>query len=153
MTLGVRKLSDGLQVAPDPKKPVQIVSLYIGANGDFRDTLSYMSDGRYMLAQVQEVHAVAGTDAGAVNVMLEKWSGPTSPYTQVNMLASAINLKAAANTVQTATLTSTIIDRVLEDGDRIEVDFTGTLTSLAGMVITFVLIPLITNAYYRSPQA
>lgn len=62
-------------------------------------------------------------------------------YTQVltpltNNANAGFDLKGTANTVQTGTLTATTADLQLATGDRLSLDFAGTLTDLAGLLVT-----------------
>jgi len=82
-----------------------------------------------------EVHETAGTDAGAVTVMLEKLTGTTAPASGSSVLTTALSLKATANTVQEGTLTNTFADRNLAAGDRLALKDSGTLTAVANVTV------------------
>lgn len=82
-----------------------------------------------------EVHATAGTDGSAVTLQLEKLTGTQAPGGGATMLASALSLKATANTVQTATLTTTLANRSLAKGNRLALLKSGTLTSVANVTV------------------
>lgn len=87
------------------------------------------------VSKFQEVHQVAGSDAGAVTLMLEKLTGTTALDSGVDVLASTLSLKATANTVQTATLTATNANRTLAVGNRLALKDTGVLTALVGVAV------------------
>jgi hypothetical protein len=59
-----------------------------------------------------------------------------------NNTNAGFDMKGTANTMQTGTLTATSADLRLAAGDRLSVDFAGTVTTLAGVVVTVVLRPL-----------
>ncbi len=87
------------------------------------------------LIKFQEVHQTAGNDAGAVSLQLEKLTGTQALDAGSAMLASALSLKATADTVQTGTITGTIANRNLSAGDRLAMDDAGTLTAVANVTI------------------
>ena len=86
--------------------------------------------------QIQENHTVAGSDAGAVTLTVEKLTGTTALDAGTVLLATAFNLKATANTVQTGTLTTTRTALQMKKGDRLALKDVGTLTDVAGLSIT-----------------
>lgn len=87
------------------------------------------------IVKVQEVHQTAGTDGGAVTVGLEKLSGTEAPGSGDSVLASELSLKATINSVQTGTLSTTLANRSLIAGDRLALEDTGTLTSVANVTV------------------
>lgn len=91
---------------------------------------------------VSEVHAVAGTDAGAVTLQVEKLTSTTAPGSGTNLLASAIDLKGTANTVVYPSLTTTVLNRQLAKGDRLALKPSGTVTAVSGVQVTCILKPL-----------
>lgn len=82
-----------------------------------------------------EVHATAGTDGSAVTLQLEKLTGTQAPGAGNTMLSTALSLKATINTVQTATLTTTLANRSLAKGNRLALLKAGTLTSVANVTV------------------
>lgn len=92
-------------------------------------------DGDHQLISVRERHATAGTDAGAVTLMLKKVPSGTAAASGTNMLASGLSLKTTADTLQAATLSSTAADLVLTNAQGAAAVLTGTPTSLAGLVL------------------
>lgn len=108
------------------------------------DTNVFTADGPYELVGVSEVHGTAGNDAGAVTADVVKCTGTTAVASGTTMLASTFDLKSTAETVVDKSLTATLANRKVVSGDRIGINFTGTLTALAGGVITLRLKPLST---------
>lgn len=99
----------------------------------------------YEVVEVNEEHTVAGTDAGAVTADLKKLASATvgAPSTGTSVLSSTFNLKSTANTPVKKTTASGLAAksvRTLRSGDRLGLDFTGTLTALGGMAITVSLV-------------
>lgn len=87
------------------------------------------------LSRVQEVHSTAGTDGGAVTLTVEKLERTTAPGAGTSLVYSQMNLKGAANTPVTAVLQPNDSLLTLEEGDRLALKSTGTLTSLAGVCV------------------
>ena len=87
------------------------------------------------LSSFKEVHQTAGSDGGAVTLTLEKLTGTTAPDSGSVMPASALSLKASANTVQTGTLTTTLSNLNLAIGDRLCMKDSGTLASVANVTV------------------
>jgi hypothetical protein len=89
---------------------------------------------------ISQIHSTKGTDGSAVNVQVAKDTGTAAPGTGTNLLTdnsgAGFDLKATDNTVQEGSLSTTLTDRDLAKGDRLSVDFAGTLTAVAGMKIT-----------------
>jgi hypothetical protein len=106
----------------------------------FADEAIFIANYPCVVRAVREVHRVLGTDAGAVNLQLEKCTGTTVPGSGTNLLTNNSNagfdLKGTVNTVQVGVLTATAADRLLSAGDRLALDFAGTLTALAGVCVT-----------------
>lgn len=92
-----------------------------------------------LIVGFKEVHSTAGTDGGAVTLDLEKLTGTTAAGSGVTALNSTLSLKAAANTVQTATITFTSANKTLAGGDRLALKLTGTPTSLATVSVLLTL--------------
>lgn len=105
------------------------------------DTNFFIADREYEVISIEEVHAAAGTDGGAVTLQVRRCQGAEAPSAGDALTTTAFNLKSTANTVVTGTLTATAANRVLAAGDRLAADFSGTLTALAGGVVTVVLRP------------
>lgn len=108
------------------------------AAGDYEGVL-FIATEAFELISVSERHLVAGSDAGAVTAMLKKVPSGTAPAGGTDMLASGLNLKAAANTVQKGTLHGTVANRRLAAGDSIAIVTTGTLTAVDGPAFTLEL--------------
>lgn len=91
--------------------------------------------GACHVSKFYEVHQTAGNDGGAVTLMLEKLTGTEAPGSGDDILSAALSLKATANTVQTGILTNTIANRNIGLGDRLCLEDTGALTSVANVTV------------------
>jgi hypothetical protein len=88
---------------------------------------------------VREIHAVAGNDADPVTGTIRRCQGTEAATAGDDLLSAAINLKGTALTQQTPALTATTANLILEAGDRLSLDVTGTTTTLAGVIVTVLL--------------
>ena len=93
----------------------------------------FTASDAWVVTHIEEVHAVAGNDASAVTVFLMVCDGTEAPSAGVAAQSAAFDLKGTANTVQAGSLSGT---PTLADGDRLALDYTGTLTTLAGGSVT-----------------
>jgi hypothetical protein len=104
------------------------------------DQAFWVSDGSYLVTGISYVHSTAGSDGSAVNLQITKDTGTTAPGAGTDLLTdntgAGFNCKGATNTVQTGTLVATEATRTLASGDRLSLDFAGTVTALAGVVVT-----------------
>lgn len=95
--------------------------------------------------EVWESHRVAGTDAGAVTLDVEKLTTGQALDNGVSTLNGTANLKATINTPQRVKASTTGIQRFLKPGDRLALDDSGTLTAVADVAVTVLLRVLQTN--------
>ena len=93
----------------------------------------FIANEAWEVTKIEEAHTVVGSDIGAVTVSLKVCDGTEAPSAGDAAQSAAFDLKGAANTVQTGTLSAT---KTLADGNRLGLDYTGTLTALAGGVVT-----------------
>jgi len=98
------------------------------------------------VVSIREVHATAGSDAGTVTGTIRRCQGTEAATAGDDLIGSTkINFKGTALTEQkfdaadSGELTSTVVDLILEAGDRLSLDVTGTTTALAGVIITVLL--------------
>lgn len=98
---------------------------------------------RYEVVAIAEVHSVLGTDAGAVSLQVTKDTSTDVPGGGTDLLTNGagagFNLKAAINVPQAGTLSTVSGVLQMKSGDRLSVDFAGTLTAVAGVVVTVLL--------------
>lgn len=127
------------------KDPV-IVSVAFGANASLADTPIFVcpEGAEYEVTEINERHEVLGTDGGAVTMDVTKASSGTAVSAGTSLLQSEFDLKAtAATNVRKTTANSGLVTaqgtRTLTAGQALGLNFTGTLTSVAGLTVTAVL--------------
>lgn len=81
------------------------------------------------------------TNGGALTAQVTKDTGTDAPGAGTDLLSSAFNLNATANTVQNGSLVGTAGVINLAAGNRLAVDFSAAGTNLVGTVITACLAP------------
>lgn len=98
----------------------------------------FIADDAWQITKIEEVHAVAGTEAAPnlFNATVMKITGVTAPGAGVPMHNDTITLSATPNTVITPTLSAVAANTTLADGDKVGINYQGSGTSLAGGVIT-----------------
>lgn len=96
----------------------------------------------YTVISINVSFSVAGGASAAVRPRkITDTSAPgASAGTTVKELSTAADLTATANTTQALTLSTTATDLNIAAGNRICLDFSGTLTALAGGVIVIEMI-------------
>lgn len=131
------KAADGLKVN-DVVVPQHFYVPFVVAGGaaaaDY-DGVIPVPDACEIVA-VRERHQTAGTDAGAVTVMLKKVPSGTAKASGTDTLAAGINLKAAADTNQSPALHATLANLQLAAGDGLALVTTGTLAVVDGVAVT-----------------
>lgn len=113
--------------------------------GDY--SIFFIASAPCHLMSASEVHAVKGTDLGAVTLQIERLTGTVAPGSGVLLLstvspATAFDLKGTINTVQNATVlppSTGTTGTSLITGDRLALKLTGTPTSVANLVVSVVL--------------
>lgn len=139
-------VADTLKIGGVISSPYKVVTLNMPLNGNCVDQCFFVADRAYQLVGVDYVHATAGSDGGSVNVQVTKDTGTNAPGAGTDLLTNntnaGFNCKGTANTVQAGTLTGTTASLQLAAGDRLSVDFAGTVTALAGVHITAKLKPI-----------
>lgn len=128
-------------------KSPTIVTVSFGANAAIADCPAFIcpEEAEYELVEVMENHRVAGTDGGAVSLdIVHADSGEAIAAGITALSGTLFNLKSTADTpVRRSTasgLSTTRSARVLQPGDRHDLDFQGTLTALAGVCVTLVYV-------------
>jgi hypothetical protein len=114
----------------------QSVNLPIPLNGDSLDQTVFIAPYAMTIVAISEVHSTAGDDSGAVTLNLTKDESGIVPGAGVTLMDGTFNLKGTAATVQNATLATSRTTLTLAAGDRIGANFVGTITTLAGVVVT-----------------
>lgn len=101
----------------------------------------FVADRAYQVIDVKEVHSVVGGSGAVVTprkITDTSAPGAAASATVVELTVAAIDLTTTINTVQDPALSATPADLLVAAGDRIALNFAGTLTNLVG-TITIVL--------------
>lgn len=101
----------------------------------------FIADRNYQIIGARETHTVAGTDASAVTLTVEKVGTGVAKGSGVNMLSTTFNLKSTADTPVWLGPSATAADTKLAPGNRIDLVSSGTLTSVVDTHVTLVLVP------------
>lgn len=116
------------------------VNLNIEYNASSIDKTVFVATRAYVVQGISGSPTVAGSDGSAVTGTIKKASGTTAIASGAALHSSTYNLKGTADTVQALTLSTTAGVTSIAAGDRIGVDFAGTLTAAVG-TITVCLAP------------
>lgn len=116
-----------------------VANIAAGATATDYDGLFFIANRAYEVVSVTERHAVAGSDAGAVTLMVKKVPSGTAKASGTDTLASGINLKGTADTNASGTLHATQADYQLASGNALGLVPTGTLTAVDGVTVHVVL--------------
>lgn len=112
-------------------------------NADVVDKAFFIANRACKVIAISEVHSTAGSDASAVNVQVVKDTGTAAPGAGTDLLTNntnaGFNMKGTANTVQNGTLVASSASLTLAAGDRLSLDFAGTVTAVAGVVVSITL--------------
>lgn len=102
------------------------------------DTNIFIATNNWQVVAVSEVHAVAGDNGGAVTAVIRKTNSTGAPSAGVVVTAGTFDLKGTANTIQSGVVRSGADAWVtkVNSTERLTLDVTGTLTTLAGGVVT-----------------
>lgn len=108
------------------------------------DTWAFVADRSYRVIGVREAHSVVGGSGATVRPRKITAATTAAPGASVaagitELTTAAIGLETSVNVAQTATLTATDADRLLAVGDKIGLDFAGTLTGLVGQLTIFMV--------------
>lgn len=115
------------------------VSVALPLNGDSVDQNFFIAMEPVKVLAISESHATAGTDGSAVSAVVKKATGTTAIASGTAIMSNSFDMKGTANTVQNAAMATSSATVTLASGDRLGVDYTGAVTSLAGVVITLLL--------------
>ena len=121
------KLTVGGKIVP------QYLILNVPINADSVDQWVFVADAAYELDTVELSYTVAST-SGTFD--LKKSTTVQAPASGDTMLTGTVDLSQIANTVYAGTKHGTESNRRLADGNKLSVCFAGTMTGLAGGVVT-----------------
>lgn len=120
-----------------PHTQASIAQWSRAANGDIATSTMYLNliPGQ-VVRGVAVSWSTAGTDAGAVTVDVTKDVSTNAPGAGTSILAAAQSVKGTINTTVYPALAASTATLTMASGDRLAVKMTGTLTALAGLVVT-----------------
>lgn len=123
-----------------PETGTKWITYNLAANGDLVDQTFFIANRDYIVTAAYYVHSTKCSVASTA-VQLVHDTGTNAPGAGTDMLTNNTNAgfdcTATANTVQTGVLVAA--QTRLAPGDRLSVDYAGTLTALAGVVLVVVL--------------
>ncbi len=119
---------------------LKTVTYNLTLNGSLGTQTFFIADRAYSVVGINAVWKTAGTVAGAT-LNVTKDTGTTVPGAGSTLQTGTFDLTATANTVLPGVLTATAASLSLVAGDRLAVKYAGTLTTLAGVVVTVTLSP------------
>ena len=108
------------------------------------DEWMFVADRAYRVMGFREIHSVVGGSSAAVSPRKILAATVAAPGASVaagitELTTAAIDLTAAVNVAQTPTLTATDADRLLAAGDKVGLDYSGTLTGLVGKLVMYLM--------------
>lgn len=92
------------------------------------------------LIEARESHSTAGTNGSAVTLDIEKMGSGVALDSGTAMLLSTINLKGTADTPVARLASATAATARVATGDRVALLDAGTLTAVAGVVVTLAFV-------------
>lgn len=104
------------------------------------DGTFFIADREYVITAIRAVWGTAES-TGAMDIMVKKTTSTTACASGTSEQTAAIDATTTANTVATATLTTTAADRLLAAGNRLCVDLTSTPNEVSMMTVTVTLAP------------
>lgn len=116
---------------PDLIRNIMDVSTTATADATF-----YVANRPCVIDAVRLTFATAETTAATLTLQVTKDSGTDAPGAGDDLLATALDCKAAANTVQTGVLVAAASTLELSPGDRLAVDYSAAANELAGVCLT-----------------
>ena len=123
-----------------PTQAYVTATLNLLLNAAVVDQAFFIAPEPLEVVEIHEIHTTLGTGAGDVTLQVERLQGTEAPGGNGDaLLATAVDLKAANNTVQSPALTTTSANLQLAAGNRLGVDISGTTTSVAGVQVTVLM--------------
>lgn len=107
------------------------------------DQTCFIADRAYYITKIQEIHTTAEA-GGTLTLQVTRQQGTEAPASGDTLITALdmVGAGAVAQTLKTATLTTTTSNLILYPGDRIGLDFiTDVAGELAGVIVTVTLIP------------
>ena len=129
-----------IEVEMTPARESNTVDIYLPANGDQVDSAFYIATRPQKVTGIKQIHSTLGTNGSAVSLQVTKDTGTNAPGAGTNLLTNnsnvGFNLKSTVETVQEGSLASAAATLKMATGDRLALDFAGTLTAVAGLAVS-----------------
>lgn len=113
-------------------------------NGDLVDQVFWINNtGQTMVVKaISAIHGTIGSDGSAVSLDVERLQGTEAEGGNGDTLLTTVHdLKSTVDTVVDLTLTATAANLEIADGDRLAIDYQGTLTAVTNVCVTVILVP------------
>lgn len=130
----VQTADGALDVEGFDKTKAGFVTVNIEYNASSVDKSSFVAERRYIVKGIRGRVTAAGTDAGAVTAAVKKAASGTAIGSGTALHSGTMDLKGTADTNQTLTLSTTASDLIIDVGNAIGADFTGTMTAATGVI-------------------
>jgi hypothetical protein len=114
----------------------EVYSFSFAAAANCVDTHVMVANYEYIVDSVK-AKFVTASSSGTIDVKI--CDDGQAPSAGTSVLSSTISIAGTADTSVSGTLTTTEDDRKISKGKSIALDFGGTVTSIAGLVVTLVL--------------
>lgn len=115
----------------------------IAANGDIADSTIYLNPiSGNKIRKIAMRWGTAGTDGGTVTAQVEKETGTQAPAGGTIVQSAAQSVKGTANYTVFPALAASAATLTMAQTDRLSVDFVGTLTALANIIVTVFFEPI-----------
>jgi hypothetical protein len=101
------------------------------------DEWVFIADADYEVVSVRHLARVAGSNGSAVTAdIMKTGTDTTAPASGTSVMAAAdsIDLKATADTLASPAVSTTRATRRITTGDRLGINYTGTLTAAVGLI-------------------
>ena len=128
-TTGELLVHDGTSLKP-AGPPVDITIPYNAP----ADGFAFVANRAYTVKAIRVRPLVAGTDGGAVTLVVKKAPSGTAIAAGTALHTGTANLKGTINANQSLTLSVTASDLAIAAGDCIGIDVTGVTTAAVGVV-------------------
>ena len=126
-------------------KLAPVLVQYRTSAGEAADVHIFVADRDYEIMDVRETHSVAGASNSTLDVGIS--ASATAPASITTALSSTFALDSTVNVPVQATLTSTVANLLIDKGEQLSVNITGTVTSLECSV-SVILKPVRNNYTY-----
>lgn len=118
---------------------ISFATYYFTGTPAATDQVFFVATRAMKVVSISQVHSVAA--GGASTLQVTKDDATDAPGAGTDLLSSAFDLNATANTVQAGALSATAADLLLAAGDRLAVDFANAIQSSDGVVVTVGMLP------------